>query len=458
MKKSPSLRSQLIKSLCLPITVALCIVGLLAFVSSSDEIDEAYNSQLLTSSNILWLLIKNNLRNQPSEFALDAKNIDLGNMPPKDFEEYIEWRSFRIWKDNQIFLASDNAPPVTMPHYAKGFSTFEYDRSTWHVYALYVPDQDVVVEVFEKDDARKELINKIMIGLLWPLLLSLPVIAFLIWKGISFGLRDLRAVIKQVEARSPEELPPLTKDNVLTDLLPLVSAVNTLLSKLGASFERERQFTDNAAHELRTPLSVLKIQAQIAKRSTNDTERNEALSSLLEGVDRSSRLIDQLLLLARLENDCTPLVQVAPDDIICTIVSEMEPSIRDKKIEVIIQSDPLLIIHSKPELLAILFRNIFDNAIKYSPEQGTVLIKLYPDNSRIYLEIIDSGCGIPEDERDKIFQRFYRQARNRESGSGLGLSIVKQITELLEADIEIFTPDSKRGTGVRVGFIEVDRL
>jgi two-component system sensor histidine kinase QseC len=236
--------------------------------------------------------------------------------------------------------------------------------------------------------------------------------------------------------------------------MPLVENLNRLFERVAQLIAGERRFTADASHELRTPLAALKIQAQVARASSNEAERAHALDKVIAGCDRATHLVEQLLTLARLDPDEAGSKTEACDlqFLAGTAVAELAQFAFSKKIEIDLAEGAAQEVRGHAGLIAILLRNLIDNAIRYSPEGGSVHVRAAADAGAVTLTVTDQGPGIAADERDRVGQRFYRILGTEESGSGLGLSIVKRIAELHRASVSLGEGEAGRGLSVTVRF------
>ncbi|HQT26076.1 MAG TPA: ATP-binding protein, partial [Burkholderiales bacterium] len=243
------------------------------------------------------------------------------------------------------------------------------------------------------------------------------------------------------------------------ELRPLVDAINTLLSRLEYSFENERRFTADAAHELRTPLAALKTQAQVAMRASEEAQRKKALEQVIGGVDRATHLVQQLLTLARLDPQFAQVGNSKVDlhQVVVGVLTELAPEALAKRIELVFEEAPRAMVKGDPEMIRILTSNIVRNAIRYTPEEGHVEVRIGEDVDAVRLHVIDNGPGIERGERTNVFERFYRTLGNRASGSGLGLSIVKRIADLHHAEVTLDTGENGKGLWVRVKFPKAEK-
>ena len=233
------------------------------------------------------------------------------------------------------------------------------------------------------------------------------------------------------------------------EVIPLVRSLNALFDRVGRLIENERRFTSDAAHELRTPLAALKTQAQVAKGATDDAARQHALDRVIEGCDRATRLVDQLLTLARLEPDAgRPAGSADLAALARQVVAEVAPFALGKDVEVAVRGSEALLIEGHGDLLSVLLRNLVDNAIRYSPRGSTVSVDIERTHDTARVTVSDQGPGITPDDRARIGQRFYRVVGTGETGSGLGLSIARRIVEIHGAQLRF--EGGENGKGLRV--------
>lgn len=449
--KIKTLKIALFKSLALPIIFSILIIGAAGYWSASEEISEVYDSQLITAANLLWMMNTDGTKNHPA-IKMQEENLNLDETDRQALDEYAKWRSFRVWQEGRLVMSSDNARPASIPPAPKGFRDITIEGRSWRIFTLIIPKDQITVEVGEDQEARSNIIGNILSGLIWPLLFAFPVIAFLIWKGIHYGLKELHRFARDIKRRSPDDLSRLADENMPAELMPLTESINQLLGKLETSLAQERLFTDNAAHELRTPLAALQVQTQVILNSKDMAQRDDAVRELAKGTKRASRLLDQLLTLAHLRYQ--PVTEVSLNLYMEAreVIKTSFPAAAKKGIEIDLSGDELLQINSPKELLLILIGNIVDNAIKYTPAEGKVSIFVGRINGKPTLTVTDTGPGIPPEERVNVFQRFYRLPNNIQAGSGLGLAICKQIAEILHIDIAIETPPSGHGLMIKLIF------
>jgi two-component system OmpR family sensor kinase len=262
----------------------------------------------------------------------------------------------------------------------------------------------------------------------------LPLLGLAVWVVVGRGLKPLRRVTGALETRHPEALDPLPDSRLPLEVQPLVRALNGLLQRLASALDTQKAFVADAAHELRTPLAAVQIQTQLVARATDDTTRREALADLQAGVTRATRLAEQLLALARSEPDGhTQTKAIDLHALLEDCVMNYAPLAQQRGVDLGVEASEAATVIGDADALRVMFNNLVDNATKYTPRGGRVDASLLVEAGHPVVRIADSGPGIPPDERERVFDRFYRvgasadRARTDVSGSGLGLAIVRRI-------------------------------
>ena len=449
---TPSLRNRLLLIL-LPVTVLVwTLVTLVIYTETRSEVDELIDAQLVQSARVLLNLLSHEFH---EEEAYRGRLYDETRNVPQDLavfgHKYEQKLAFQMWMlaSNRLALRSQSAPTTPMTDLLDGFSDRliygeHGEKRWWRVYALTDINRGLQVQVGEDSERREELGRNIALRTLVPAVLSLPALAVLIWIGVGRATKPLRVIARDVENREAGKLTPIDDAPVPTEARPLVHAINNLFQRLQETFENERRFTADAAHELRTPLAALKTQAEVALRAQEDGSRTEALRQVISGVDRAGHLVQQLLTLARIDPESWHggrgvfnLKEMAADTI-----AELTPQALAKHIDLGLQaSAEAAKATGDVGMVELLVRNLVDNAIKYTPEQGTVTVTVERQGGRICLAVDDSGPGIPREDRERVFERFYRRLGTGSAGSGLGLSIVRRIAELHDAGIDLLDSD-----------------
>jgi two-component system OmpR family sensor kinase len=350
----------------------------------------------------------------------------------------------QIWDRNgvQVFLSR---PQQSLPRYAQlGFNMVATSDGEWRVYSMVAGGQ--VVQVAQPMSARRELAASMALRSIVPLLAIVPFLAILVWFGIARGLRPLERVAAEVGERSPRALEPLPEAGLPLEVRPLVHALNGLLGRLDRALGSQRAFIADAAHELRTPLTAVHLQAQLAERAATDVERARALAELRAGLERATRLVEQLLTLAREEPGVSerPFAPVNLTELAHHVVAEQAAIAASRGVDLgfaeSASASGEIIVHGDAAGLRVLLSNLVDNALRYVPEGGLVDVAINRSNGNAVLEVRDNGPGIPAAERSRVFDRFYRAALPGVAdipGSGLGLAIARRIAERHDACITL---------------------
>jgi two-component system, OmpR family, sensor kinase len=363
--------------------------------------------------------------------------------------------AFQVWEHGRrLRLHSADAANERLSPQAEGFSDVTIEGRPWRVFSTWANRRRVLIQVGEERAGRDRLAAAIATNLLTPLALALPVLGLLVWLAVRWGTRPLATLRAQVVQRAPDNLAPLEVAAPPAEVAPLVAGLNRLLERVRGSIESERRFTADAAHELRTPVAAVRAHAEVARAATGEPERRAALDSILAGCDRAAHAIDQLLTLARLDPGDPRERQESCDlrTVAKTVLAELAPAAVAKGLEVELTPGAPAVIQGSPGLLAVLVRNVVDNAVRYSSPGGSVRVDVVDDPTTVRLVVTDEGPGVAPAHRAALGQRFYRVPGSQETGTGLGLSIVKRIAELHRATVEFRDGPGGRGLSLVVAF------
>lgn len=304
----------------------------------------------------------------------------------------------------------------------------------------------------ERNNARNKLGRRIALDDIYIMLMMFPLSGLLIWITIGRGLKSLDTVTQEVANRAPSHLEQVNLTDVPEEIKPLVDELNHLFFRLKEGFEREKRFTADAAHELRTPLAAIKTQAQVALNSNQMDEKNIALQKLLASVNRSTHIIQQLLTMNKLVPEAASIHDLDSVDlnkITREILAMLAPAAVEKQIELEFEPcDDVSSFTGNSTAIGILIRNLVDNAIRYCNPQGRVVVRVVQESEEVGLEVCDNGPGIPPELQTRVFERFFRILGNKSPGSGLGLAIVQQICALHHGRVVL--QSRPEGTGLIV--------
>jgi two-component system sensor histidine kinase TctE len=317
------------------------------------------------------------------------------------------------------------------------------------------PEQWILVEVGETLEKRSQLANKIIASVILPQFVIIPLAVVLVWFGLSRGLLPLTRLRDKIEARDPADLSLIDTRRLPEELEPLIDAFNGMLDRMKRNVDAQHRFIADAAHQMRTPLAGLKMQAQLAARETDPKQLRQSLQQIATSVDRATRLVNQLLTLARTEasDQQQPQEVLNLVDLLRDVVADWVMRAHEREIDLGFESGDEARILGNAFLLRELMNNLIDNALRYTPEGGAVTCRILYNVQETVLEIEDNGIGIAEDQADLVFERFYRVDDATTQGSGLGLAIVREIAEQHHALATLSpNPEPLRGAVARVIF------
>lgn len=434
------------------VVVTIVVIAAFAFNSATREINNIYDAQLIDDANVIWSLLRRPLEKAPDHAAKQIDDIDF-NMDNQlafneDADDYADAHMFRAWVDGNIRFYSSTAFLSDVPQQKVGFTTLTYGGDEWRVYSLPIPNTTIVIELGEKIELRETLVSNILLNLFFPLLMLVPVIGFLIWLGINSGLRTIHGVVRQIRTRSPDDLSAIPVENLPRDLLPLGRSINQLLEKLAQSLTLERRFSDLAAHQLRTPQASVKLLLQMLGRSDSEPERQAIISDLVASNNHATHLIEQLLRLARVSHHPLNPTSVTLYHLVASVLAEFGNIITNRELDVVLEGDETAQVKTDESLMRMMITNLLDNAIKYTPVGGEIRVSISSEHGFGQISISDSGPGIPPQEREAVFQRFYRLNTLHTEGAGLGLAIVADTADRLSATVELSTPRWSKGLQV----------
>ncbi len=302
-----------------------------------------------------------------------------------------------------------------------------------------------------RDELRHELDEHFIEALLTPLLFGLPVLGGWIWFATRRGLKPLDEIAAELGKRVPERLDPVVPVAAPREIRPLLEALNMLFARVEQAMEKERSFTADAAHELRTPLAAIATQAQVAARARDDAERDHALAQLTASARRASHLVEQLLTLARLDPAAgLQKSAVRLDALTAEACADHGAAALDKQLALELDAPAAVTLQANDAMLRVLLRNLIDNAVRYTPAGGQVRVSVTATGNRALLTVSDSGPGIPPAQRTEALRRLHRLGGQEIEGSGLGLSIVARIAELHGATLELADGIGQPGLTVRL--------
>lgn len=411
-----SLRRRLLAWLLGGLTCGWLAALVFTYFDAHHEIDELFDAQMVQVARTMLAL------------ADDYDDDDDIPRLEEDGRKYQEKFIFQLWDEKgRLLLRSPRAPARPLAE-VDGFSeSGGLGKDRWRYYSQWDREGRLRVQVAEHHHVREEISGHIAGRLLMPALFGLPLIGAWIWFTTRRSLAPLDDVAREIAGRAPDRLDPMVPAVAPREIGPLLAAMNALFGRVTMAMDKERRFTADAAHELRTPLAAIVAQAQVARRARHDGERDHALEQIATSGRRAGRLVEQLLTLARLD-PAAELPRVAVDlaRLAAEECAEQGGTALAKRINLELDADAEAVVPGNADMLRVLLRNLLDNALRYTPPGGKVEVRVTASS----LTIADSGPGIPAEERADALRRFHRLAGQEVEGSGLGLSIVSRVAEL----------------------------
>lgn len=438
--KKMSLRLRLIISFLIVSTCVWSAAAVISWQESRDQMDEFFDTyQLLLARQLStadWTNLTADMQKKSNRLI---ENVD------DDGEEEDEALGFAVFnrRGEMIFNDDENDRDFIYSPEASGFVNQKIGRKKdmWRIFWLTSADKNFTIAVGQelefRDDAALELVEETLL----PWLVGLSVLLLAVIWMVSRELRPLRRIADELSERDSDNLHPLSLSGQASEILPLIKAINTQFSRIEQMLQRERGFISDSAHELRSPLTALKVQLEVALLADDDAAaRHQALQKLNQGIDRSTRLVEQLLALSRLDSAAAAANDEPLDwpALVNAAVNEQLPAAEEKKINIKTSTDgsaPTTC--GQPLLWALLLRNLLDNAVRYSPEEAQISIELKDET----LSVTNSNTVVAAEYLPRLKERFFRPAGQKSTGSGLGLSIVERIAELHRCRVALTNDD-----------------
>jgi len=432
-----SLRGRLLWLLLIAVALAALLQGAIAYYAAGSEADEIFDYHM-------------------QQIALALRGgLSFGPLPPRPSHDVDEPNFdflIQVWAvdGTPVFASAD--PAELARQSVPGFSDVTAHGTRYRVFLSRTPTH--VIQVAQDIAARRELATSLVLRIVGPVMLLAPLLMLAVWWVVTRSTRPLLRARQQIARRAADKLSPLVAPGLPDEVRPLVDEINLLFARLAEAFAAQRNFVADAAHELRSPLAALRLQVQSMQRAADSESRAVAAGRLLAGLDRTGRLVDQMLVLARQDAAADPtggaLIDLRATATLA--ISDILPAAQDRRVDLGMVDVETVSVTGEPEGLRILFRNLLENAVKYAPEGGTVDVAIRAEQGQAVLEIADSGPGIPMEERDRAFDRFYRVAEGTTPGSGLGLAIAQSIARRHHAVITLGSSSRLGGLLVTVRF------
>lgn len=430
MNKQTSLRRAFFRIVSVPLVICSLLIWSAGMAYIYTEVDEVYDATLAQYAREIDHLTKQGI------FSVDE---NLGDDPAaKPQHKYERKIMFRIFENGKMVARSSFIDGLENAPLAPGYYDRKIDGKRWRIFVLASSETGHIVEVGNRYGIRYEMMRQLILCLLVPAILFLVAAMYLVWWGAARSLKQLVAISSQVDTRDVNDMTPIVDATIPQEVQPLLSALNRLFARVSDSFRREKEFTDNAAHELRTPLAAIKTQTQVIEKSETFTVEGQAgFANLLGAIDRAASMVDSLLAFSRVQSDKS---EHAPVDLSALVKRETDELMRFTSWQgrrLATDIAPANIVSGSAQGLSILVRNIIVNALKFTPDNGEVKVSLSSGPHGTILRVADTGPGIPDAMKDKVFERFFKGQKSVSSGSGLGLAIVKSIADMHGAEIAL---------------------
>ena len=439
LNRLASLQARLLALLLILISCVWVSAAVLTWIDTRHELDELLDAHLAQSAALLVAQQTNPEEADHSNRLHRKRTYDDTHANAPTLQKYGTRVAFQVFHEGKLTLHSSTAPEDPMSAQTRGFATVRLPSGeSWRVFGAQGVEGDVQVFVGEQVQSRQSILWALMLAVLTPLLIALPILALLGWLAVRRSLKPLHTLSQALARRQPQAIEPLVIADTPAEIAPVVLSLNSLLARIGQMMEAERRFTADAAHELRTPIAAIRIQAQVALGAGDDDEqRNQALLHTLEGCDRATHLVAQLLTLSRLENagNAAPGLTVDVSQIAQRVAANLAPSALARRQVLTLDASTPGLIAADDTLIGVLIRNLLDNALRYSPDGAQVTARVSSAQGQVTLQIDDSGPGVPEADLPRLGERFFRGLGTEQRGSGLGWSIVRRIADAYRAQL-----------------------
>ena len=470
-----SIRSQLLLRL---IFVSIILVGGTAWLGYQDvrkETRELFDAQLARSARMILSLAQaqhgdtgfSKIQEYLDENGLSVMYIDFGDSSDEAVAEdghiYETKLAFQIWdSEGNLVIKSYNAPLEPMAKPDEGYNNIFIDGFNWRTFSLLSSNQQYRCITAERIDVRNDVIIKVSDNLLYMFIILVPALSLIMYLSINHGLRPLQHLATQINRRSGNNLNVIKSEYGDSEIVTIKNALNQLLNRLTETLAREKRITSDAAHELRTPLTAIRLHTELARNAKNEQQQKESLDQVIDSVDRTTHMVEQLLTLARLEPEllAKDFTEINLADLIIEECALLSPVALDKNIDIHFDNDITANIKGNDPSLRLLLRNLLSNAISYTPHGGSISISLASGNDiqemrqdkmqKIVLTVEDNGPGISEDDRKRVVERFYRAKNHEKPGCGIGLSIVDRVVQMHQGTLELHQADNGQGLKVVV--------
>lgn len=418
------------------------------YIRTEKQVEQVLDARLAEAARMVSSLIVEK-RIEISTAAQAVEGMGAADHFSPAHDDFTRQLSCQIWSfDGKLVSRSQNAPSASLSDDGDGFQQKIINGVSWRVFAVTNQNLGIRVLVGDSVEIRNRLVRSVVLGFIGPMAITLPFLALLIWICVGRGLAPLNRIATSLTGRPATDLSPFDNDKSPVEIRPLTAALNSLLGRVADLRERERNFLTYAAHELKTPLAGLKTQAQIAVRSPDEQIRNQALDRIITSVDRTGRMVRQLIDMAAVEatDSNQPAPFFAPLTMVQDVIDELRRSLPASAERISLQvaeADSLTstMIPGSAILFSLALRNVLENAILYAPAQSNVICSLRSRGDQIEVVVSDRGPGIAPHLAEQITEPFFRASTHNQQGSGLGLAIVRMAVTRLKGELQFRQTD-----------------
>ena len=427
-----SIRRRLLTFILPALLVSLGVAAALSYTEAKHELDVVFDYHL-------------------REVAESLRQHSILSLAVDEFDEHDRERPdilLQIW-DRSRGMALGSQPEELPLFLETGFRNVSVGGRELRIYSLVTPSR--VIQVAQPVEVRRNLGAEIAANSVLPVALALPLVVLIVWLAVGNGLAPLNRLASEVAARTPQSLDPLPSASLPAEVVPLVEGLNGLLERLARALEGQRAFVADAAHELRSPMTALRLQLELLETAENEAGRVEAIASLKAGLERAIHMVEQLMALARLDPEA-PLLLEEVDLLLIAREAVVTESViaENKNIDLGLAASTSVAVNGDQASLGMMLHNLIDNAVRYTPCGGRVDVTVRREATQAVVEVRDSGPGIPEMHRERVFYRFYRGEQASGAGSGLGLAIAKRVVERHGGSITLGSGEGGCGLQVSV--------
>ena len=461
MPAGSSIRARLFAGILIALVVILGTTAWWSYRVGRHESEELFSARLATSARVLEALLSRQLQHatlaSPIEIALPKELAWNASEGGSEYGHPYETKiAFQVWRDDGTLLAhSMNAPTRAFAPHVAGFSNRTPEHELYHVFTLH--SGNVWIQVAEKDEVRAELVHDLGLAVMTPLVAGALLLLVVVNGLVLLGLAPLRHLAAGIRTRRADSLTGISLEDPPSEIAPVVGALNDLLDRVRLAFERERRFTDAAAHELRTPIAALKIHADNLMRAASAEERDASIKKLCQAVERATNLAEQMLAYSRTQDsaDREQRMALAPAEVLREMIAETQPLRSARSQRLVLRCEPpaeQARIEAEPTKLRRLLVNVLDNAARYAPHDSEILVHAEVFDDKFALSVANQGSPIPANLRERVFEPYFRVPGSVSEGSGLGLAIVQEIANQHGARVGLSAVTEDEGTLVRVEF------